>query len=106
MLRDVLAGLRDIATATIPDGCTGSLISASHGDVFSRNVLVQDGKARLIDAGNEGCDYEGDRAAAITMFSSLQEKMATDNDRNRLASILELLKTNFELKDIVERLYM
>ncbi|KAG6815834.1 hypothetical protein H0H87_010914, partial [Tephrocybe sp. NHM501043] len=104
MLRDVLAGLRDIGRATMPDHSTGNIVAASHGDVFSRNVVVQDGRARLIDAGNEGLNYEGDRGAAITMFSSLAEKMPTEEDKKKLSVMLELLKTDLGFEVIVERL--
>jgi serine/threonine protein kinase len=89
--RDVLQGLCEIHD-----------IPACHGDVFPRNILVNDGKAWLIDPGNEGLDYKGDRQALIDTITSLRSKAMSDMDVEKMDSMCSMLSdSSIELRTIL-----
>jgi tRNA A-37 threonylcarbamoyl transferase component Bud32 len=69
-------------------------IPACHGDVFPRNILVNSGKAWLIDPGKEGSDYKGDRQALIDTITSLQSKAMSEMDVEKMDSMCTMLGDN------------
>ena len=82
--RDIVYGLRDIHSLSVQGSDEGE---ASHGDVFCRNILVQDGVARLIDLNNEGLDYPGDHKAFANVVQSLKDKADGDIDKKRMSEL-------------------
>lgn len=98
--RDVTYGLRYIHALTNPDGQD----EASHGDVFCRNILVQDGVAHIIDLDNAGCDYPGDRIAFADVIAELKEKAEGKSDTERMEKLGCLLHEGVSFDNIAAKI--
>jgi tRNA A-37 threonylcarbamoyl transferase component Bud32 len=90
-LNDVLEGLCDICD-----------ISACHGDIFPRNILVNDGRAYLIDPGNQGIEYKGDREALIDTISILRDKAESVEDIEKMDRACSMLRGGLDFHTLLK----
>ncbi|KAJ6520526.1 hypothetical protein C8R45DRAFT_955489 [Mycena sanguinolenta] len=78
-----------------------------HGDLFPRNILVSDqGRLTVIDPGNAGIDYPGDRQALCDLLvdADVLKKIASGADRERVAWAYEKLRENWEYSAVAQGL--
>jgi hypothetical protein len=98
--RDLIYGLRDIHAITWPDSDSGTEVEASHGDIFCRNILVMDHKARWIDIGAPGEDYPGDSTAFADVLALLSVKADQDLDRDHMKDVETWLRGGMSFADV------
>ncbi|KAJ7879916.1 hypothetical protein B0H14DRAFT_3434665 [Mycena olivaceomarginata] len=78
-----------------------------HGDLFARNILVsEDGKLTIIDVGNAGCDYPGDRQALADLLvdADILKKIPSDAERKAVAWAWDKLQENWAYPSIAQGL--
>ena len=100
---DIVYGLSDIHSLTLPESEMGEEREASHGDIFCRNILVKDGVARLIDSANEGLDYPGDHQAFLDVLLALKDKAEGDVDKSRIAELEAWLRAGMSFAQLSEK---
>ncbi|KAF8530080.1 hypothetical protein BU17DRAFT_59857 [Hysterangium stoloniferum] len=99
-VRDLLFGLRDIHAIIRTDPNFGGEVEGSHGDVFCRNILVMDGKARWIDIGTTEVDYLGDSVAFADVLALLLDKAEGEVDRSHMEDVETWLRDGISFFDI------
>ncbi|EIW84427.1 hypothetical protein CONPUDRAFT_163566 [Coniophora puteana RWD-64-598 SS2] len=101
--------IRKMYRASMPDDfpetTKGEPDMVQHGDICARNVLfdASTGDVWLIDAGNMGIDYPGDRLALAEMIRTLREApgASSEQEGQLMDEMAEMLRGGVSFEEIV-----